>query len=117
MAWALSRNVEYWQTIVFTVLTVSQLFHSIAVRSERESLLKIGLLSNRPMVVAVSMMFLLQMAVIYLPAFNAIFHTLPLPLPDLMVCLGLSSLVFVAVELEKLLFRKGHIYSNTNTSS
>jgi Ca2+-transporting ATPase len=111
MAWALSRKVEYWQTIVFTVLTVSQLFHSIAVRSERESLLSIGLLTNRPMVVAVSMMFLLQMAVIYLPALNGIFHTMPLPFFDLMVCLGLSSLVLVAVELEKYLLRKCFIYN------
>ena len=28
MAWAISREVSYWQTVVFTVLTVSQLFHS-----------------------------------------------------------------------------------------
>ena len=42
-AWAIARGVEYWQTIVFTVLTVSQLFHSLAVRSESESLFTIGL--------------------------------------------------------------------------
>jgi len=65
------------------------------------------------MVVAVSMMFLLQMAVIYLPALNGIFHTMPLPFFDLMVCLGLSSLVLVAVELEKLLIRKGLIYEDS----
>ncbi|MFT4993119.1 MAG: Ca2+-transporting ATPase [Paraglaciecola sp.] len=111
MAWALSRGVEYWQTIVFTVLTVSQLFHSLAVRSEKASLLQIGILSNRPMILALALMFLLQMAVIYLPALNHIFHTQALPLFDLMVCLGLSSLVLVAVEVEKLLVRKGLLYT------
>lgn len=111
MAWALSRGVEYWQTIVFTVLTVSQLFHSLAVRSERASLLHIGIFSNRPMIVALTLMFLLQMAVIYLPALNRIFHTQALPLFDLVVCLGLSSLVLVAVELEKYLLRKGLLYT------
>ncbi len=110
MAWALSRGVEYWQTIVFTVLTVSQLFHSLAVRSERASLLHIGIFSNRPMICALALMFLLQMAVIYLPALNRVFHTQALPLFDLLVCLGLSSLVLVAVELEKYLSRKGLIY-------
>ena len=45
-AWAISREAAYWQTVVFTVLTVSQLFHSLAVRSERESLFSTGLLSN-----------------------------------------------------------------------
>ena len=111
MAWALSRGVEYWQTIVFTVLTVSQLFHSLAVRSEQASLLNIGIFSNRPMIVALTLMFLLQMAVIYLPALNRIFHTQALPLFDLMICLGLSSLVLVAVEVEKFLIRKGLLYT------
>lgn len=111
MAWALARGVEYWQTIVFTVLTVSQLFHSLAVRSERESLLSIGILSNRHMIIALTLMFLLQMAVIYLPACNTIFHTQALPVFDLMVCLGLSSTVLLAVELEKYLVRKGLLYS------
>jgi len=111
-AWAISRGVEYWQTVVFTVLTVSQLFHSLAVRSETESLFRIGLFSNLPMLGAVLLTLLLQLAVIYLPAMNSIFHTQPLPLFDLAVCLGLSSLVLFVVEIEKLLMRRGMIYRN-----
>ncbi|MCF7821158.1 MAG: cation-translocating P-type ATPase [Mariprofundaceae bacterium] len=109
-AWAISRGAEHWQTVVFTVLTVSQLFHSLAVRSESESLFRIGLFSNLPMLGAVLLTLLLQMAVIYLPALNAIFHTQPLPMFDLTVCLALSSLVLVAVEIEKWLMRQGLIY-------
>ena len=45
LAWAISRDVEYWQTMVFTVLTCSQLFHALAIRSERSSLFTIGLFS------------------------------------------------------------------------
>jgi len=110
-AWAISRDVAYWQTVVFTVLTVSQLFHSLAVRSDRESLFSIGLLSNLPMLGAVLLTLLLQLAVIYLPVMNGIFHTQPLPLYDLLVCLGISSLVLVAVEVEKWLIRKKIIYT------
>jgi len=55
---------------------------------------------------------LLQMAVIYLPAFNAIFHTQPLPLYDLVICLLLSSVVLFAVELEKWLVRRRLIYQS-----
>ncbi|OIO74650.1 MAG: ATPase [Zetaproteobacteria bacterium CG1_02_53_45] len=109
-AWAISRNVEYWQTVVFTVLTVSQLFHSLAVRSESRSLFSIGLLSNLPMLGAVLLTLVLQLAVIYLPALNEIFHTQPLPLFDLAACLMLSSLVLVCVEIEKWLIRRGLIY-------
>jgi Ca2+-transporting ATPase len=112
MAWAIARDVAYWQTIVFTVLTVSQLFHSLAVRSETESLFRIGLFSNLPMLGAVIVTLLLQLAVIYLPALNDIFHTRPLPVFDLAVCLALSSLVLFAVEIEKWLVRRGMIYRN-----
>ena len=110
-AWAIARGVEYWQTVVFTVLTVSQLFHSLAVRSERASLLSIGLFTNLPMLGAVALTVLLQLAVIYVPALNPIFKTQPLPLFDLAVCFALSSLVLVAVEIEKTLVRRGHLYS------
>ncbi len=112
-AWAIARGVEYWQTVVFTVLTVSQLFHSLAVRSERASLLRIGLFSNLPMLGAVALTVLLQLAVIYVPALNPIFHTQPLPLADLAVCFALSSLVLVAVEIEKWLVRRGLVYSGS----
>jgi Ca2+-transporting ATPase len=110
-AWAISRGVEYWQTVVFTVLTVSQLFHSLAVRSESASLFRIGLFSNLPMLGAVILTVLLQLTVIYLPSFNAVFHTRPLPLFDLAICLGLSSLVLLGVEVEKFMVRRGVIYN------
>ena len=107
MAWAIFREVAYWQTVV---LTVSQLFHSLAVRSESTSLFRIGLFSNMPTLGAVILTLLLQMAVIYMPTLNNIFHTQPLPMFDLAVCLVLSSLVLFAVEIEKWLMRRGVIY-------
>ena len=116
-AWAIARGVEYWQTVVFTVLTVSQLFHSLAVRSENASLFSIGLFSNLPMLAAVVFTLAAQLAVIYMPALNAIFHTQPLPLPDLMACLALSSLVLFAVEFEKWLVRRGLIYAGSQGDS
>ena len=98
--------------MVFTVLTLSQLFHSLAVRSERASLLSIGLFSNLPMLGALLLTVALQLMVIYVPAFNPIFKTQPLPLFDLAVCFALSSLSLVAVEIEKWLMRRGVLYSN-----
>ena len=111
MAWSLDRGDAYWQTITFTVLTVSQLFHSLAVRSESASLLRIGLFSNLPMLFAVTLTLGLQLAVIYLPGLNAVFHTQPLPAFELIVCLLLSSTVLVVVELEKYLVRRKLIYA------
>jgi Ca2+-transporting ATPase len=111
MAWAMNRDAAYWQTVVFTVLTVSQLFHSLAVRSQTASLLRIGLFTNLPMLFAVLLTLALQLAVIYVPALNPIFHTQPLPLFDLAVCLALSSTVLLVVEVEKWLVRRGMIYT------
>ena len=112
MAWGISRQAAYWQTMVFTVLTLSQLFHSMAVRSESVSIFQIGIFRNLPMLVAIIFTLVLQMAVIYLPALNSIFYTQPLPLFDLVVCFLLSSLVLFAVEIEKLLVRRGLIYQD-----
>lgn len=109
-AWAISRGVEYWQTITFTVLTISQLFHSLAVRSERESLFTIGLMSNSYMLGAVLLTVALQLMVIYVPLFNPVFKTQPLPPFDLAICFALSSLVLVGVEIEKWLIRRVGLY-------
>jgi P-type Ca2+ transporter type 2C len=112
MAWAIAREAAYWQTVVFTVLTFAQLFHAFAIRSETASLLRLGLLSNLPMLGAVLFTVVLQLTVIYLPVLNGIFHTQPLPLFELLNCVAIASLVLVAVEIEKWLARRGIIYAN-----
>lgn len=110
MAWAYHTGNAHWQSMVFTVLTISQMGHVLAIRSERESLFKQGLLSNLPLLGAVSVTFILQMAVLYVPQLNSIFKTEPLSVSELLICLGVSPLVFIAVEIEKLLVRRGYIY-------
>ena len=100
-AWALSTGHAHWQTMVFTVLTLSQMVHVMVIRSERDSLWQLGLGSNRPLLGAVLLTFLLQMATIYVPLLNPIFKTEPLSLAELGICLGASAIVGVVVELEK----------------
>ena len=109
-AWAYHHGSAHWQTMAFTVLTVSQLGHVLAIRSEKESLFSIGLFSNLPMAVAVIVTFMLQMATIYAPSLNPIFKTEPLSMSELAICLALSSVVFIAVEIEKWLIRRGWLY-------
>ncbi|HUO54283.1 MAG TPA: HAD-IC family P-type ATPase, partial [Rhodoblastus sp.] len=99
-----------WQTMVFTVLAWSEMAHVLAIRSERESLFAVGLFSNLPLLGAVLLTILLQLAVIYLPSLNRIFHTAPLTGAELAACFGLSSLTFFLVEIEKFLARRGLIY-------
>ena len=79
-------------------------------RSERESLFSQGLRSNSPLLLAVLLTLALQLAIVYVPVLNAIFKTAPLDAGELVVCLLMSGVVFVAVEMEKWLIRRGRLY-------
>jgi len=106
-AWAIEAELPHWQTMVFTVLTFSQLVHVLVIRNDYDSLFATGLFQNLPLIGAVLLTIGLQMAVIYLPQLNPIFHTTPLPLRELLICLGLPLVVLVVVEHEKSFRRKG----------
>lgn len=97
----------HWQTMVFTVLCLSQMGHVLAVRSDRESFFKQGFLSNKPLAGAVLLTFVLQLGTIYIPVVNEkVFKTQPLTLEELLVALAISSVVFWGVEIEKLIKRR-----------
>ncbi len=104
--WYWLHDHPSWQTIIFTVLTLSQMGNALAIRSERDSLFQIGLLSNLPLLGAVTLTLGLQLAVIYVPLLQQLFQTTALSLGELMVCLALSTVVFWGVELEKWLLRR-----------
>ncbi|MFZ9195489.1 MAG: cation-translocating P-type ATPase [Burkholderiales bacterium] len=108
--WGVNNGVGHWQTMVFTALTFAQLTHVMAIRSDRESLLVIGVLSNRPLVITVALTVGLQLLLIYVPALNRIFDTEPLSALELGLCLACAAVVLVAVEGEKWLARNGLIY-------
>jgi Ca2+-transporting ATPase len=105
--WAYEVGLGQWQTMVFTVLTLSQMGHVLAICSEQDSFLQRGPLSNPLLLGAVLLTFALQLATIYVPFLNPIFHTMPLTMDQLGLCLLLSTVVFFAVELEKLVRRRG----------
>jgi Ca2+-transporting ATPase len=104
--WYWKTGNSAWQTILFTTLTLSQMGNALAIRSERDSLFKIGLLSNKPLLGAVTLTLGLQIAVLYVPFFQKLFNTAPLSAVDLAICLGISSVVFWCVELEKWVLRR-----------
>ena len=105
-AWAIGAGLPHWQTIVFTVLTFSQLVQVLAIRNDRDSLFTTGLFQNPPLIGAVLLTVALQLAVIYVPLLNPVFHTAPLPLRELLICLALPTVVLVAIETDKWLKRR-----------
>jgi Ca2+-transporting ATPase len=100
-AWALNNHITHWQTMVFTVLSLSQIGHVLAVRSDRNFLFQQGIFSNKSLLGAVLLTFGLQMCVVYIPFMNHLFKTNPLTLTELGFCFMMSVIVFHAVELEK----------------
>jgi Ca2+-transporting ATPase len=109
--WGISTGRDHWQTIVFTVLCLSQLGQAMAIRSEKRLLFELGLFTNRPLVYAVGLTVCLQLLVIYTPWLNKLFRTSPLSAGELVLALVLSSVVFIAVEAEKLARRRGWLGS------
>jgi Ca2+-transporting ATPase len=104
-AWAIERGL-HWQTIVFNVLCLSQLGHVLAIRSETRSFFSIGVFSNKPLIGAVVLAFLLQFGITYIPFLQPVFKTESLTLAEFFLVIGASALVFFAVEIEKVIFRK-----------
>ncbi len=98
-----------WQTMVFTALVIGRMAVAMSVRSDYDSLFKIGFFSNKPLLGAVLLTFTLQMTVVYMPFLNPIFKTEPLALSELMVTLALSAVVFFVMEIEKLTRRKKNV--------
>ena len=70
-------------------------------------------MTNLPLLGAVLLTFALQMGTMYIPALNPIFKTEPLDLDELLLCLALSSIVFIAVEIEKWCIRQGWLRWNS----
>ena len=102
--WLPQRSTSHdpaWGTIVFTVLTMSQMGNALAIRSSRDSIFRIGLFSNRAMLASILLTLALQLAVVYVPFLQAVFKTTALSLSELLVCLMLSTVVFWGVEWSK----------------
>ncbi|PIU40940.1 MAG: ATPase [Candidatus Omnitrophica bacterium CG07_land_8_20_14_0_80_42_15] len=94
------------RTAAFIVLSCAQLFHSFNCRNMTESLFKIGLFTNKKLILAALISFLLQMSVVYLPFINGIFKTEPLGLFDWILVIAISSFPLWAMEIVKKINKK-----------
>jgi Ca2+-transporting ATPase len=84
-------NLAYAQTVAFATLVLAQLIHVFDCRSER-SILARNPFANLYLVLAVLSSVLLMLVVIYLPALQPIFHTLPILPKDWLLIICLSAI-------------------------
>jgi Ca2+-transporting ATPase len=94
------------ETMAFTTLSFSELLRAFTARSERHSLLSIGLFSNRAMLLAVASSALILLAVIYLPFLQPLFDTVPLVWVEWRILLPLLIVPALAAELTKAVLRR-----------
>ena len=89
------------QTMLFTTLIFGQLVLALEIRTDRRSLLSVGLLSNRAMLVAVAIGVVAHVVLVYVPFFQGIFDTVALGLVDLAYSLAAAGTVLAAAEAWK----------------
>ena len=105
-AWAIQQGLPHWQTMAFTVLCLSQLGMSLAIRSRQESIFSLGLLSNKAMLGAVLLSVGLHLLIIYVPFCNKLFSTAPLTVAELGIAVAVASVVFWVVEAQKFISQR-----------
>jgi len=84
---------------------VCEWFNVVNCLSERRSALSLGVLKDRWLVGGLVLGNALQVAVIYVPALNAVFHTVPIPPREAFAIGAVASLVLWTEELRKLFVR------------
>jgi Ca2+-transporting ATPase len=87
--------------MVFTVLTLSQLGHILAIRSDKSSLNRKLFFSNIPLLVSVIFTIILQLTTLYYEPLRRILKTHALSAKELLICLSISSLTFFIIEAQK----------------
>ncbi len=103
-AWTLRyHDLIHGRTMVFFTLTMFQMFHVMAIRSERDSLWRIGLLTNVKLLGAVFLTVVLQLVITYSSLLQPVFRTTALTAGELMACIAVASTVYFAAEGEKVL--------------
>ncbi len=88
-------------TMAFATLTFCQLFHAFDVRSETQSIARIGLLTNPAMNKAFLVGMALQLSVLLVPPLMAVFQVCALNATEWLVVLALSLTPLVVCEIEK----------------
>jgi len=93
------------QTMAFMTLSASELVRAYTSRSERASLFRLGVFSNKYMQYAVLLSVILLLGVVYVPFFQPIFDTVPLGVREWTVVLPLLLVPAVAAEITKAIVR------------
>jgi len=93
------------QTMAFITLSTSELARAYTARSERVSLFRLGVFSNKFMQYAVLLSIVLLLGAVYVPFLQPVFSTMPLGLREWTIILPLLLVPSIAAEITKAVVR------------
>ncbi len=97
---------EKARTVTVNVFSVISSFYLLNCRSLNHSVLKIGILSNKWVLIGIFLMAVLQILFTYLPVLNRLFHTVPIGLDSWLRILVVGLLSHWLVSFEKWVARR-----------
>jgi magnesium-transporting ATPase (P-type) len=93
-------------TVVFVGIVVMQVANAFACRTERASVLGVGLLSNRFLLAGIAFELVLTAALVYVPWLQPLFGTAPIGWPWWAGPVAVAPLILLAEELRKAVVRR-----------
>jgi Ca2+-transporting ATPase len=99
-----TRSIQEARTITFCTMVTFEWFRAFNARSDEIIAFRLGLFRNKWLIISISVVVLLQMAVIYVPALQAAFKTVPLGWEDWGIILLAGGSLFAIDELRKVFF-------------
>ena len=99
--YGLGDSIEVARTMIFMVLSISQLFHSLNLMNLNKSIFEVGIFHNPYLLFTVILGVCIQFLTTSVPFFQVILKTTSLSLPQWEIVFGLSFLVIVVNEISK----------------
>ncbi len=100
------KKIVHAQTFAFTTLVISELFRALTARSERASLFRLGLFSNKTMLWAIGSSLAIILAIIYIPFLDPVFKMTWLTGADWLLIVPLTLIPAVGAEATKAVLRR-----------
>jgi Ca2+-transporting ATPase len=103
--WAHARvSLEEARTIAFCTMVAFEWFRVFNARSDEHTVFKLGVLSNRWLLITISLAIVLQVAVVYMPFLQVAFGTVPIGIDKWGIAILAGGSLFLIEEIRKVLF-------------
>ena len=94
-------NHTHAMTVAFITLSFAELLFAFVIRSDRKSILNMGLFTNPQLLIGVTAIILLQLCVIFIPAIGKIFDLVQLDASLYLMSIGSAVIYMIIAEIAK----------------